>query len=84
MIPNAEWTTEIGEAAVINQELKVRFGSCVNDLKLLEQGLETEAVVDVLEVNSCDIILEKWLDGAPEAARGWRDRKSSHFDFDTP
>ncbi|KAG1743283.1 uncharacterized protein EDB91DRAFT_1081218 [Suillus paluster] len=62
---DAEWAVNIGEAGAVNRELEVRFGSCVDDLKLMERGPETEAVVDVLEtwIEKCpgDIILEKWL-----------------------
>ena len=69
--PDAEWTVDIGEVAAVNRELEVRFGSRV---KLVERGPETEAIVDVLEKWTqkypYDIILQKWVDDALEAARG--------------
>ncbi|KAG1892207.1 hypothetical protein F4604DRAFT_1948665 [Suillus subluteus] len=71
--PDAEWTIDIGEAGAVNRELEVRFGNCVNNLKLVERGPETEAVVDVLEIwiEKCpgDIILEKWVHDILEAAQ---------------
>ncbi|KAG1848086.1 hypothetical protein DFJ58DRAFT_796836 [Suillus subalutaceus] len=67
--PDAEWTIDIGEAGAVNRG----FGNRVNGLKLVEQGPETEAIVDVLEtwIEKCpgDIILEKWVHGILEAAQ---------------
>ncbi|KAG1724896.1 uncharacterized protein EDB91DRAFT_1062575 [Suillus paluster] len=72
--PDAEWIAEIGEAAAINRELEVRLGSRVNGLKLVERGLEMEAIVHVFETWTKkypgDIILEKWVNDTLEAARG--------------
>ncbi|KAG1844863.1 hypothetical protein F4604DRAFT_1662817, partial [Suillus subluteus] len=71
---DADWTAEIGEAAAVNRELEVRFGSRAGDLKIVERGPETEAVVDVLETwiekYPGDILLEKWVYDTLEAARG--------------
>ncbi|KAG1869622.1 hypothetical protein F4604DRAFT_1682164 [Suillus subluteus] len=41
--PDAEWTTDIGEAGAVNRESEVRFGNRINGLKLVERGPETEA-----------------------------------------
>ncbi|KAG1843545.1 hypothetical protein F4604DRAFT_255426 [Suillus subluteus] len=71
---DADWTAEIGEAAAVNRELEVRFGSRAGGLKIVERGPETEAVVDVLETwiekYPGDILLEKWIYDTLEAARG--------------
>ncbi|KAG1865559.1 hypothetical protein DFJ58DRAFT_771567, partial [Suillus subalutaceus] len=71
--PDAEWTIDIGEAGAVNRELEVRLGNRVNGLKLVERGLEIEAVVDVLGtwIEKCpgDIILEKWVHDILEAAQ---------------
>jgi hypothetical protein len=72
--PDANWTTDIGEVGAVNRELEVRFGNQADGLKLVEQGPEIEAVVDVFETwiekYPGDIILEKWVDDTLEAARG--------------
>ncbi|KAG1827904.1 hypothetical protein EV424DRAFT_1555001 [Suillus variegatus] len=72
--PDLDWTAEIGEAAAVNRELEVRFGSRAGGLKMVERGPETEAVVDVLETwikkYPGDILLEKWTYDILEAARG--------------
>ncbi|KAG1861518.1 hypothetical protein DFJ58DRAFT_777243 [Suillus subalutaceus] len=71
--PDAEWTIDIGKAGAVNRELEVRFGNHVNGLKFVEQGPETEAIVDVLEtwIEKCpgDIILKKWVHDILEAAQ---------------
>ncbi|KAG2060035.1 hypothetical protein BDR06DRAFT_1003088 [Suillus hirtellus] len=69
-----EWAADIGEAGAVNRELEVRFGSCVDGLKLTERGPKTEAVMDVLEtwIEKCpgDILLEKWVHNILKAAQG--------------
>ncbi|KAG1846510.1 hypothetical protein C8R48DRAFT_677837 [Suillus tomentosus] len=47
--PDLDWTADFREAAAVNRELEVRFGSRAGGLKIVERGPETEAVVDVLE-----------------------------------
>ncbi|KAG2355134.1 hypothetical protein BDR07DRAFT_1493607 [Suillus spraguei] len=42
--PDAEWAADIGEAGAVNQELEIRFGNCVDVLKPVERGPETEKV----------------------------------------